>query len=123
MRLSSKTVESLQARPHARDVSDPGVRGLLIRVLPWGTKSWLFRYRWAGRPTRISLGSFPDRTLAEARELAIAFRRMLQRGIDPRGSNRAVAGVNRKRRQAVRRDPAGTLSNGATRNADEFDRL
>src|SRR5271165_1254964 len=79
MRLSSKTVESLEATPRVRDVSDPGVQGLLIRIWPWGTKSWLFRYRWAGRPTRISLGSFPDRTLAEAREMAIAFRRMLQR--------------------------------------------
>jgi integrase len=123
MGLSSKTVESLQARPHARDVSDPGVRGLLIRVWPWGTKSWLFRYRWAGRPTRISLGSFPDRTLAEAREIAIEFRCMLQRGIDPRGSNRALAGVNRNRRQAIPRHRKGTLSNDAIRNADEFDRL
>ena len=122
MRLSSKTVDSLQATPHARELRPPGCPGTPDSAWPWGTKNWLFRYRWAGRPIRISLGSFPDRTLAEAREIAIEYRRMLQRGIDPRGSNRAVAGVNRKRSKSSRAIPR-VHSNGATGNADEFDRL
>lgn len=48
------------------------------------SKSWSQRVRVNGRPTNIGLGVFPVVTLAEARRDALANRRALAQGIDPR---------------------------------------
>src|SRR6185369_14524275 len=45
---------------------------------------WLFRFKWDGTPTRITLGKFPALGLAEARQLAMKNREWLDKGIDPR---------------------------------------
>jgi integrase len=74
------------------DVADPAVAGLLVRVGPAGTKRWLFRYQWNGERTRIALGDFPEIGIAAARELALAHRREIKRGIDPRTSDRPYLG-------------------------------
>jgi integrase len=95
VRLTSTYLESLKPESKPRDVGDPAVRGLLIRVWPWGTKNWLFRYYWKKTRVRISLGNFPDRSLAQARELAIEYRDLLKGGIDPRSSDRAIVIGNR----------------------------
>jgi Arm DNA-binding domain len=47
------------------------------------TKSWLFRYMRYGRPRWHGLGSVELVSLAEAREAALACRKMLREGIDP----------------------------------------
>jgi integrase len=49
-----------------------------------GSKAWLFRFKWDGTPTRITLGKFPALGLAEARQLAMKNREWLDKGIDPR---------------------------------------
>jgi integrase len=47
-------------------------------------RSWIFRYALAGRKRRdMGLGSLDDITLAEARETARQYRKMLKEGIDP----------------------------------------
>ena len=70
------------------DIADPALPGLILRVGPTGTKRWLFRFRWRGERPRIALGEFPQVGLVEARELALAHRSELRRGIDPRRSAR-----------------------------------
>jgi integrase len=47
------------------------------------TKSWLFRYMRYGRPRWHGLGSVELVSLAEAREAALACRKMLREGLDP----------------------------------------
>jgi len=42
-------------------------RGLYLEVLPSGKSSWLFRYRFKGRPGKVSLGRYPDLSLKAAR--------------------------------------------------------
>jgi integrase len=58
--------------------------GLYLEVTPSGSKLWKFRYH---RPrkgeTRISFGSYPEITLAEAREQRQAARTTLAHGDDP----------------------------------------
>jgi len=41
------------------------------------------RFKWKGRASRIKLGVFPTLGIAQARELASAYRRELENGIDP----------------------------------------
>jgi integrase len=49
--------------------------GLLIDVTPGGVKSWIFRYRVAGKREKVVIGRYPDLTLKAARakrdELAV----------------------------------------------------
>ncbi|WP_459170669.1 Arm DNA-binding domain-containing protein [Pseudomonas savastanoi] len=42
--------------------------GLFLYVSPVGGKAWHFRYTWVGQRARISLGSYPELSLREARE-------------------------------------------------------
>lgn len=78
------------ARPYK--MSDGG--GLYLEVDPAGGKYWRFKYRFAGKEKRISLGVYGDVSLAEAREERDACRKQLAKGIDP--------GVHRIAQKAAR---------------------
>ncbi len=82
-RLTATRVAALKAEDTARDISDPEMRGLVLRVSPTGSKLWLFRYKHRGHANRISLGAHPGVTLHEARSRAKAHRDHLEQGIDP----------------------------------------
>jgi integrase len=66
-----------------KDYSLSDGAGLHLVVTPAGGKWWHFRYRFSGTPRKISLGVFPDVTLAEARDLRDEARRNVAQGIDP----------------------------------------
>jgi integrase len=80
----------------ARDLP-PGMYGdgggLYLRVQPAG-KSWIFRYRFAGRRRDMGLGQYPVVPLAEARRKADEARRKLAAGVDPIGAARAAAAAS-----------------------------
>jgi integrase len=63
--------------------------GLYLRVGD-GRKSWMFRYKIAGKTTWLGLGPESDYTLAEAREAARQCRRQLREGTDPLEARRAA---------------------------------
>lgn len=80
--LTHKQIENLKARNRVYRVADS--RGLCIEVRPQtGAKLWRYRYRFAGVPKMISLGEFPDVSLADAREDRDDLRKMLRQGKDP----------------------------------------
>lgn len=58
-------------------------RGLYLEVSPKGGKWWRFKYSFARRERRISLGVYPDVSLKEAREKRDAARKQVAEGIDP----------------------------------------
>jgi integrase len=70
-----------------RNLSTPGFHhdgaGLYIQVSKSGSKSWAFRYAINKKIHYMGLGSFPDWSLAEARERARRCRQLLDDGIDP----------------------------------------
>jgi hypothetical protein len=72
--------------------------GLALLIQPQGGRLWRFRYHFDGREKMLSLGGFPDVTLAQARERRDAARRLLADGIDParqrEEDKRAQASVN-----------------------------
>ena len=57
--------------------------GLYLEIDPSGGKYWRFKYRRAGKEKRISLGVYPDVSLANAREARDGCRKQLAQGIDP----------------------------------------
>lgn len=64
-------------------------RGLYLEIAPRGTKAWRFKYRFAGREKRISIGICPEVSLKLARRRRDEARKLLARDIDPSGYRKA----------------------------------
>ena len=58
--------------------------GLMLRVLPTGTKHWIWRATVRGRRVDLGLGGYPYTSLAEARQRAFRYRKLARAGGDPR---------------------------------------
>lgn len=56
-----------RAKPEDKPYTLGDGQGLSLLIEPNGSKSWRFRYRYAGKPKMISLGVYPMITLADAR--------------------------------------------------------
>lgn len=56
--------------------------GLFLLVHSTGGKSWRFKYRFDGNEKMISFGSYPEISLAEARERRQEARKKIEHGID-----------------------------------------
>ena len=94
-----------------------GVRGLVLNVTMYGSRSWLLRYQVGGRRRDLGLGSYPSVTLAQARDLAREARLKLARGIDP------VADAQRLRTQlAQEMQRAITFADAATKYIDAHEK-
>lgn len=89
--LTENAVRS--ARPRSRAYKRFDERGLYLFVAPSGLKSWRWRFRWEGREQLLTLGAWPEVTLADARGAADAARRRLGAGIDPRGLAETAARI------------------------------
>ena len=78
----------LRARRQIAGKSDGG--GLTFTLSKGGTASWVFRYRHGGRAREVTIGNFPDVTLAEARKVATVARAKVDGGIDLAGEKNRV---------------------------------
>ena len=67
--------------------------GLYLFVQPTGTRSWVQRLVIRGRRRELGLGAAGLVTLAEARELALANRKLARSGGDPLSEKRRADGV------------------------------
>jgi Arm DNA-binding domain len=57
--------------------------GLQLSVAPTGAKKRVLRFLWQGKAREMGLGSYPEVGLSEAREQALAGRRLARSGGDP----------------------------------------
>ncbi|WP_085706849.1 integrase arm-type DNA-binding domain-containing protein [Pseudomonas sp. B35(2017)] len=57
--------------------------GLYLFVSTSGSKLWHFRYTWLGKRNRFSLGSYPELSLKDARELRDQARALVAKNINP----------------------------------------
>ncbi|SHK30059.1 protein of unknown function [Roseomonas rosea] len=81
--LTDKQVKAALGRDKPYRLSDGD--GLHLRVLPSGARLWQFRYRVLGAEKTLSLGQYPEVTLAEARDGRARAREALRQGRDPHG--------------------------------------
>jgi hypothetical protein len=104
MALTDRVIKN--CKPTDKPIKLFDERGLFLLVVPSGGKWWRFRYRLSGREKSLSMGLYPDVSLADARELRDQARKLLVDGIDP--------SENRKMEKAARRaEQAGLI--GETR--------
>lgn len=80
------------AAPKATEYRLSDGNGLVLRVRPSGDKSWLYCFRLSGdrRLLQMTLGSFNDVSLKEAREKLPALRKLVETGVDPRKARAAA---------------------------------
>lgn len=65
--------------------------GLTFTLSKNGTPAWVLRYRHGGRQKELTIGRYPDITLAKARELATESRANIQQGEDVARTKKLVA--------------------------------
>jgi len=85
--LTDAKIKSLRPRDALYRVTDAA--GLCLEIAPSGSRLWRFRYRYAGKAKMLSLGPYPDVTLANAREKRDSARRLLVDGHDPSATRKA----------------------------------
>ena len=83
LKLTAVAIEKMPTPDKRRDIYDSEVPGLVLRLLPSGTKSWSFTYRTRNKAKRLSLGMYPGVSLKLARERGRDARAEVQRGGDP----------------------------------------
>jgi len=95
MALSDAAIRTAKPQPKPLKMSDAG--GLFLLVTPSGGKWWRYSYRLNGKQKTISLGTYPDVGLKDARDRHSEARKLLSQGIDPSESKKAVkaAGADR----------------------------
>jgi len=81
--MALNTLAIKGAKPKEKSYRLYDANGLYIEIAPSGGKLWRFKYRFAGKEKRLSLGSFPTITLKQARSLKEDAKRLLNDGIDP----------------------------------------
>lgn len=80
--FSDKWINSLE--PEAKQYRIHEARGFAVRVLPSGTKSFVYRFAWEGKKQELSLGVYPGVSQTDARkEYQAAYDKCIH-GIDPR---------------------------------------
>ena len=82
-RLSDKEIKSAKPKEKEYILSDGD--GLRLRVKPNGSKLWLLNYTHPikRKRTNLSLGKYPDLSLANARKTSQEAKELLAQGIDP----------------------------------------
>lgn len=79
--LTDTTLRAVKATEKAQKLFDGN--GLFLFVSPTDTKSWRLKYRFQGKEKLLTLGTYPQTSLKEARERAADARKQLDGGIDP----------------------------------------
>lgn len=79
--LTDKQVRALKPREKPYKVADG--EGLYLYVTPAGGKHWRLKYRFRGKEQLLTLGSYPDVSLSNAREKKGAAREQVADGTNP----------------------------------------
>ena len=89
MPLTDAAIRRAKPADKPQKLADGG--GLFLLVTVAGAKSWRWKYRVAGKEKLLTLGLYPDVSLAKAREAREDARRLLASGVDPSEQRRAAA--------------------------------
>lgn len=81
MALTDVKVKTAKPKEKPYKLADGGGMYLLINAN--GSKYWRMKYRFAGKEKMLSIGVYPDISLADAREKRNEARKILANGGDP----------------------------------------
>jgi len=75
--------EIRRSKPRGLPFKLSDTHGLYLLVKPSGSRLWRWKYRFDGKEKLMALGSYPELSLADARERHAKARKQLANGIDP----------------------------------------
>jgi len=78
-KLNARFVETAKPGKYG----DASTKGLQLVVAPTGARKWVLRFMSQGKAREMGLGAFPEVGLADARERALAARKLVKEGVDP----------------------------------------
>lgn len=85
--LTDTKIRNAKAQTKTIRLFDGG--GLYLEVSPTGGKWWRFKYRFAKKEKRLSVGVYPDVGLRKAREFRNDLRKLLASNVDPSENRKA----------------------------------
>lgn len=88
MKLTETKLRALKPREKPYQLADG--HGLVVEIQPGGAMSWIYRYRYQGRPQSVRLGQYPVVTLRDARDKRLEAARVLAQGKSPSAEKRAA---------------------------------
>ncbi|TAK82808.1 MAG: DUF4102 domain-containing protein [Aquabacterium sp.] len=103
---SDAAIRNIKAGDPRRRLSDGDGLYLLLFV-KGGAHGWRLDYTAGGKRKTLSLGTYPDTTLALARKKADEFRRLLAEGIDPSDVRKARRAEQAHAKEADEREAQG----------------
>lgn len=84
MALSDTKLRSIHGKPYSGAPELTDGDGLSVRITPGGTITFQYRYRWNGKPVRLTVGRYPAVTLKDARVIVGEMRELYTKGIPPK---------------------------------------
>jgi integrase len=86
--LTDTQIKALQPKEKPYQMTDGD--GLALQVESSGRKLWRFRYTYNSKPAMISLGGYPEVSLAQAREKRLEAKKLLAQGVSPSEHRKTV---------------------------------
>ena len=102
MSLTDAKIRNLKPSLKVFKVTDS--QSLYLQVSPCGSRLWYLRYRLNGKESRIGLGSWPEVSLADARQQREGIRKLLAQNINP---------VQQRSAERAARSPGNTFKSVA----------
>lgn len=88
MSLTNTQVKNLKPSEKSKDSKQADKysdgEGLQLWVRFTGVKSWISAYRWQGKQQTLTIGKYPNTSIAQARQLNTEVKQLLIDGIDPK---------------------------------------
>ena len=79
--LKPAAIDNAKAREKRYDLTDGG--GLVLEVMPSGSKTWRFKYHLDGKREKVTIGAYPAFSIKQARDKHEELRAMVERGESP----------------------------------------
>jgi hypothetical protein len=102
MSLTDTAIRKAKPRERPYKLGDAG--GLFLLVTPNGGRWWRLKYRHGGKEKLLSLGTYPDVGLKNARGRRDEARKLLTDGIDPGEHRKATKTAKADSLEAVARE-------------------
>ncbi len=95
MPLSDTAIKN--AKPGVKPMKLADEKGLFLLITPSGGKWWRFKFRFDGKEKLLSLGTYPEVSLKDARQRRDDARKLVANDVDPSENRKAVKAAKSER--------------------------
>jgi len=99
--LTPTRLNNAKPKEKAYKLTDGG--GLLVLIQPGGSKTWTYQYRLDGKRREVTIGRYPEISVADARDRHTEYRTMVELGNDP-AAHKQAGEAERKVRATLKAD-------------------